>query len=534
MKKSALAILLMSFSFFSFSQNYVPNKKITLNDEFKLDWGNSFKDKNKSTAVQFIASIGDYSYVEKASKKGKFIDKVDSDMNLVATAELNMEYKGNELDFHSIVYFGNEVHVLSTYKNKKKEINYLFGQRFDPKSMKLTGDLVILKEMSYRNGSKRRAGYFATRVSQDSSLFMVYNDVPGKKDDREHFGISVFSAGLETVWATEKVFPYEDGLFQIESFKLDNKGEVFVLGKLYSEKLKSSRKGKTNYEMRLLGFSENAEEPEIYEIALNDIHITDMEVFFKEDQIICFGFYSKGYGTSADGCFTLSIDKKTKDILKSNKEEFSLDFITMNMSAKQKKKTKKKESKGKDAEIGGLEIRNVVVKENGELIVIAEQYFYYVTTTTTTNANGGTTTTTTHHYVYDDILLIGITNDLRISWYDKIPKSQHTTNDGGFYSGFYFVPTKDRMYFVYNDNIKNSKMLEGAKEYNFSGRIKTSVAVCVSVDYDGNKGKERLFNVKEESILIRPKTCGRTSKGEILVFGQLKKIQRYGIVERAN
>ncbi len=522
MKVLTLALTILLGMQFAFAQK--TTRRPPLKDKFSLSWGNEHKD--KSTVNKFIGTIGDNTYVLKRGRRNLIIDKLNDKLDVILSEEIEMTYGDEELSIMDAILFNENIFIVGSYRNKRSKMSYLFYQKLDLNNLAFADDLVKIAEYSYEDGSRRDRGAFDFEISKDKSKLFVYYNIPVDGESAEAFGFHVYDKELGLIWERDVELPYAEDLFSIIEYELDNDGSVYVLGKLYNEKAKDKRKGSVNYEMRLLSFEESSDEPEVYEIGITDVFLKDMSIVFKKDEIVCVGFYSADLSSSAKGCFALSIDKESKEISNSVLEEFSLDFLTLNMTEKEIKKVRKKAAKGKETESGSMTIRNILLRENGSIVVVAEEY--YVTVTTTTSANG--TTSTTYHYYYNDIVVFSISPEYNIEWYNKVPKLQHTKNDGGFYSSFFFLPTSDRLFFVYNDHVKNLHVMKSGKGSYFNGSKKNSVAVCFSMDYEGNTGKTKLFNVKAEEILVRPKVCARGGTNEILIFAQRKKDQRYGRV----
>jgi hypothetical protein len=125
--------------------------------------------------------------------------------------------------------------------------------------------------------------------------------------------------------------------------------------------------------------------------------------------------------------------------------EFEIDFITQNMTEKLKKKTKKREAKGKDVELYQYDLDNIVLKDDGGAILVGEQFFIRVVTTTDAQGNVRTTT----HYYYNDIIVISINPKGEIDWTEKIAKRQHTINDNGYFSSYAMAVNEDKINFIF-------------------------------------------------------------------------------------
>ena len=195
-------------------------------------------------------------------------------------------------------------------------------------------------------------------------------------------------------------------------------------------------------------------------------------------------------------------------------QKFSKDFLKEFM-------TDKKVDKGK--EITDFDLKEVVRKDDGGLILTAEEY--WVTVVTTYSSRG--MSHTTYHYHYGDIIVLNIDAEGKMIWSRKIAKSQHSINDGGFFSSYYLAVVKDNLYFIFNDSEKNYTK---DKDYVYTFERSNSnkgVVSNVRVDSDGEIDKRQVYAIGDEEIILRPKVCQQISDNEVLLFCEKAKRQRY-------
>jgi hypothetical protein len=194
------------------------------------------------------------------------------------------------------------------------------------------------------------------------------------------------------------------------------------------------------------------------------------------------------------------------------------------MSEREAKKTARREEKGEDVEMYEYDLDKLLVGKDGSAMLIGEQYFVR-TVTSTTMMNGVASTRTTYHYYYNDIITVKVDPSGQIQWAQKIPKSQHTVNDGGFYSSYTMALVKGKLCFLFNDSPKNLEEETKGRPANYNA--KKSVVVIASLDQKGNVTKQPIFNAVDAEVIMRPKVCEQISNNEIILFGQRKKNQQF-------
>lgn len=158
------------------------------------------------------------------------------------------------------------------------------------------------------------------------------------------------------------------------------------------------------------------------------------------------------------------------------------------------------------------------MRDDGGFYLIAEYYLYRVTTTTDANGN----TRTTNHYYYNDLMVISVQKDNEIEWNKKVSKYQHTTNDGGYYSGIVFGLNKDNsLNIIFNDNVDNLELVTHDNRTNM--RYKHLRTVLVNFDLSGEAKKTLLMNNKKSNAILVPHLSLTSKENDIILYSQVKK-----------
>lgn len=213
-----------------------------------------------------------------------------------------------------------------------------------------------------------------------------------------------------------------------------------------------------------------------------------------------------------------------------NTSKFSLDFLVENLTERQTKKAINKLEKGKDVGMYNYEMRDLIMRSDGGLILIAEQYRFYVTSYTSRGPNGTMTTTYTYHYVYNNIIVVNIEPDGTISWNVKIPKFQHSTDDGGFASSYLLMIDDENLYFIYNDNIDN--LVPNSKRfYNYELRGKWAITTIARIGSDGAMDRTILSRFTERKMIPIPRYSLQISNNQAYIILWNKKKQTNALID---
>ncbi len=524
-KTNLIAILLIFISFSCFSQ--VRSKKVSISS------GKEMKKTRKNIFGGVLADDVTGIYVGRTSinlllRTKFYIEHYNTQLKKTKTQPIEIEYKDKKLTFEKTIDFNNRIYVISSFLNQSSKKNYLFAQTIDKKTLTLNNDLKKIAEYEYEKRRDKYSGGYSFDISEDESKLLIYYNLPYQRKENEKFGFHVFDADFNQMWEKEVTLPYTDQLFKVNDYILDNNGNVFLLGKLYKDKVKEERKGEINYTYTILSYTENGAQENKFPISVSDVFITDMKIAVTpEFDIIGSGFYSDNASNSVKGAFYVRFDTKTNSLQSKSFKDFDFDFITENLNERQTKRAKKRADKGKEVELTHMYLDDIIMRDDGGAVLIGEKYRMYTTEYTTTNSNGTTTTHTVDHYVYGDIVMVNINADGTIAWTRKIPKYQHSTNDGGALSSYAKRVKDDKIFFIFNDNPKNLTQNDKNKVYTYSG-LKRSIAVLVEVDIAGNvSDKELIFSSKAEGVLIQPSTSSKINDNEMIFYAIGKKKEKF-------
>jgi len=514
----------------------------------KLSWGAKQTEPSNSFISKVIPA-GDYFYAIRrkqssglvAGKHKVFIEKYDSEMNMVKSEDITLKYKNKQLEYEDMIIINNNLFLLSSFHNRAKKKNYLFSQMINMRNLSASKTLNKIGEIETRSANKD--GTFGVMISRDSSKILIYNELPYKKGQPERFSLKVYNDNFDAVWDRNINLPYNDDRFSVEEYRIDNQGNVYLLGVIYQDRTRRRRQGKPNYQYTILAYTADGKEKEEYKINFQDKFITDLTFRVADDNnLVCSGFYSDKGTYSIKGTYFFRLDPTSKEIYNRNLKEFDFDFLTEFMSDRKKKKAKKAKREGntkKEAELYSYSLDDLVLRSDGGALLIAEQYFVerrdnrYGNYTGFGGFNNRNINDVDYYYNYNDIIIVNIRPDGEIEWSARIPKRQETMNDGGYYSSYAMSIVRDKIYFVFNDNGKNFQTKKRPnKVYFFNGR--NSIIALAEVSRDGSVMTYPLFRNREAGTLTRPKICKQTARNKMTIYGETGRKYRFAKLEFQN
>lgn len=515
----------------------------------KLEWGEMNGEPNNSVATKVIGITPEGFYVlrqkiaHNANAKPKvWVEYFTKEMKLQRAEELDLKYKRKRRDFEDVLYFGGKLYLLTSFNNTAKKRNYLFKQEVSLRSLVPSKTLDMICETEARNIESE--GSFGFAISKDSSKLLVYKDLPYERKNPERFGFRVFDTDFNLVWEKNIVLPYPDNKFTVEEYRVDEVGNVFLLGVLYEDDAKWRRRGNPTYKYVLLSYLQNGEKNEEIRVDLEGKFVTDLTFRVAKDGNLVFaGFYSEKGTYSIKGTYFFQLNPHSREIMNRNAVPFEFDFLTAFMSEKNKERAMEaveNNDKRRSPELYDYSLDELILRSDGGAVLVAEQ-FYIEQQTYRDNPYGfypygyynpyyyGSpyNQQVDYFFHYNDIIVVNIKPTGEVEWASRIPKVQETRNDNGYYSSYAMMTTRDGFYFVYNDDARNFGERKSNRYYAYTGSSR-GVPVIAKVSITGQVDLQPLIEKQDAGVTTRPKMCKQIGKREMALFGERNRGYRIG------
>lgn len=462
-----------------------------------------FSQNNQSIAIKFDG-------------KEVLIQKFDSQKPSFIKEKLYEKFFPKNYRVENVLEFDSKFYVFYSSWDGDKEKEQLFsveidfenGEFMSPKLIiEIKGKLTGKKSFSFFGGGfydmiDGTQDKFDFLVSHDGKKMLVqYRKKPEVKNDKKSYdviGLVAFGENLAQISEREIKMPYTERRMDNLDYQLDNDGNLYLLAKVFhddsNDDKKRSKDELANYHLELFFIKNGTNELKISKFENKDKFITKLWLFDSpQNFLVCGGFFSNGKGDldDSDGVLAFKIDKQG-NIYDSVSHDIPAEIINQYESAKTKKKNDKKEKKGDVAKISNLFLNDIIVNNDGSLILVGEQYFEV--TYTSTGPNGSMSSRT--YYNYLDILAtkIGVSGEL--SWMKKIPKSQRGGRGRGGMSYKYFS-ANNHHYLVFLDNVKNIELpIDKTPALHSDGQGGYLTAVKIA-DSDGSMTKSSILNGRD-------------------------------------
>lgn len=425
---------------------------------------------------------------------------------------------------------GDHYYLFYSLWDRANEMEQLFHREidFDAGSFRGAGKRLIKikgKLSGFFSGGMWSMGVtdkFSFNVSFDETRLLIqYRRKPLIRDDSKNYdviGFNVFDPDLEELWSEEVKMPYTEAQMNNLDYSVDAEGNAYILASVFNG---TSR---TTSHIELLRIEHGTGDIEATEIKVGTMFIKNIWLYEGPlDYMVCAGFYSKiRSSNNADGIF-LSKVGKDGEVYDVAKYEIPLSVLKQYTSARTQRKTSKKDKRNK-AEFDELELRNLIIGDDGSIVMVGEQY--YVLTHTTYSSDGKSRTYYTYHY--NDMLITKIDPDGELAWMKKLPKRQTGRKGrGGMGYKYLYDEKSDSHYLLFLDNFKNMELALDKVPANHADGAGGFLTAYKINGEDGAVTKASIFNVKDvNGTAVYQFQTGRifsTEPGQIMVEVYKKK-----------
>jgi hypothetical protein len=180
-------------------------------------------------------------------------------------------------------------------------------------------------------------------------------------------------------------------------------------------------------------------------------------------------------------------------------------------------------------------MRDLFLQPDGTLIGSIEQYYVY---RRVNYENRTGLSSTVYYYYYDDIIAFKLGLNGQFDWQKRIEKSQVSINDNGPFSSYASYCDGKKMFFLFNDNMKNYSEdgqfnRDGERIYSLNLSVRRNVAAAGEIDLStGEINRRTLFTRKDLKSLIVPKMFELDQKNRLLFLYAINGFnERFGIIK---
>lgn len=452
------------------------------------------------------------------------VGRYDKDMKLLnkQLVDLTQKPEKKEKNFEGILLVKGKLVVFTSFQNQKDKKNYVFVQHMNNESLAMENDIKLAGQLDYSGYSKYSRTIFTLSTSPDESKILVFYTLLNKDNETLRSGLYVLDSDLNLKWTKDNISPGNTtGIFSYQKFKIDNTGNVYLLGLLYADRenyfdgAQFREKGsgiftndtyftdKPNYAYHLYRLSDGGKKEDHYKLELPTKFVRSLNFLpSANNSVICTGIYSNTGTISALGSFTFNLNTSTSQIGNVNTKEFGTDLISQGFEEDELKRFKRSiDDKGEWDPFDYI-ISELKTKSNGEKYFVAEQFI-----SGTKKERSGNMIVYKPIYLHKDLFVVTLSADNKFKRIDKIVKHQYMLITSRFNS-YAVVENNGSLNFIYNTFVKKDGLIKN---------LEIGDSYLVSLDTKGNQNKA-VFKTKDSDLPIPMPGTGLFT-GNSIMFG---------------
>ncbi len=426
-----------------------------------------------------------------------------------------LEFKDGKKEavFSEAISFNENLRVFSSVEDKDKIVLRSQILATDKQELIKESEKVIsidTHDLKYTDAK------FKFELSPDQSKMLITYILVDSDGYIQRFGYSVFDENMIEIKTWNGNLDMSDGIYQLDQFRVNNKGEVYLLSRYYSDiknlenstdlkrnGLLSSSKSLSyaaNYEIRLILFKEKKTENII--LTIPDMFFISADLITDQTELIVAGFYGPKGSTTPEGAAVIRLDNSGK-VIKLDKQILPDGF---DEPSNVNNKSNGLMSDDNQYDAYRFTLKDLMVKEDGGYIFSGER-----------TVNQQKKETVPGHVSYsivnhtDDIAVVDIQKNAMIKSIYRIEKDQETTALETLSNSYYLTESNGSIYCLFTNLGKSNK--------NFTGKMVDTEAILVEIDESGEMSRDILLTSDQTDVTLRPQATYLNDNNELILYG---------------
>ncbi len=305
----------------------------------------------------------DHFYVIKYSGSQYFLEKLDKDLNSMIEEPIKL-FKGlKTYDLESVVHFHDALYVFVT-RDRVNDIT-LYYQKIDKGTLQPLSELIEITTVKCVKGAWAD---FHFALSRNETRLLIASRIKLSLSHAQFNELYVFGDNLDLIWKRKDSFEFQGTGPRDNYYLVDEAGNVSVLSLLKRESILSLIRSVKNL-YTIYRYTANGRDFREYPVMLNDRYIRGIKIIGTEQgELICGGLYSEILRTGIRGTFYFKIDAVSGQVYDYTINGFDAGVLS--------ELADMKEPMINEEELLSYVINDMVIRENGKVIIIAEQVLH--------------------------------------------------------------------------------------------------------------------------------------------------------------
>ncbi|MBN2481694.1 MAG: hypothetical protein JXB19_08145 [Bacteroidales bacterium] len=446
---------------------------------------------------KIIGHDAEHYYVLKFHSNQFHLERLDQDLNLLREEPVKLHEGLRTYELETVVHFYNDLYIFVSRRGLNDII--LYYQRIDKTNLLPVTDFIEFANIDFIKGNWADFHFALSRYETKLLIACRTKLLWSGAQFNEFY---VLGEDLNLIWHRKDSYDYTGQGPRDNHYIVDEIGNVSILSLLQRESILSLFRENRNL-YTIYRYSQNGEEFNEYPVTLAERYIRGIQIIAGEyGELICAGLYSEIFKTGMRGTFFFKIDPLTGRIYDNYLNEF--DDALLSQLAELKEPTLQ------DQELIKYVITDMVMRENGKIIIIAEQIFDQ------------------NYNTYNNLIVTCYESNGQVYWSRIIDKNQdinaqytagapvetadyrdYIMETGYFdqefvnYCSYALMAPLDENSIIifYNDDIRNLENTEEKKRFN---RPRKSYILAVTIDEFGNIYKQPLVKWERRALFPEP------------------------------
>lgn len=456
-------------------------------------------------------------------------------LSVGSQSKIRLRGNGKKVVASDVIDLGSDIITLAQRRRFGGQ-NQMYYHNFNLKSV--FGDVEGKQIISYFQpmgpAGMKQMGLL---TSEDFTKAAAYYTIPVRQGDFPGFGYVLFDQGRGETNSGTVQLPYVTYQMDMYDQFMANNGDLYVLGKEYYRHNASMPWSPQNrYFAKLRAFK--VTEGKFQEFEINQgMLIQDIKMSVDESgNFICSGFYADDVFSGVRGVFIMEIDRTTNEVVKVKKQPFTMEFLSAGVAAWER--TFRDRIRANSARQQGLSNFRVLdfrkTSDGGYIGISEHQDIEWKMRVTGEGENQKVNWD--EHFYYDDFIVYKLDESGELQWVKRIPKSQESKNDGGYFLSAAHAVTADRVFLYFNDNKRN--YLDDGSYNNAEFPFPTAfiglwnVIGAVEIDLKTGELKRRMVPGRSETrATFVPKYSRHDyNRNEMIIYSRNGRRHRFGLV----
>jgi hypothetical protein len=316
-----------------------------------------------STSVhKIIGHDADHFYVVKFHSNQYYLEKLDKDLNILLEEPIKLFEGLRTYELETVVHFYGKLYIFAS-RRRFSDIT-LYYQVIDKSNLLPTTDLIELTTIDFIKGNWADFHFALSRHEKKLLVACRIKLHWSKVQFNEYY---VFGENFNLLWKKADSFEFTGQGPRDNKYVVDETGNISILSLQKRESILSLFSDIKNV-YTIYRYTNQGEDFNVYPVTMKNKYIRGVKIIGGEHgELICAGLYSELFRAGVRGTYFFKIHPYNGRIYDNYLHEFS-DALLSKLS-EIKEPTIEKE------ELIKYEMTDLVLRDNGKIILIAEQLF---------------------------------------------------------------------------------------------------------------------------------------------------------------